>query len=189
MLSFNCVSGKLNLTDPCYDADPSDRFGVMFSVPAKRGKWFAKVEKTNGGSWGIRCASLTAYAEGFRYPMFPKFKEVGLFVDSGQLGIFDSSTYEAPKDGDEPFDFDNPKTHYEMCCHLTGSEEGYGVLANGVVSRSGYGDGCYSATLWYIEDESGTKELVKVEITFIEEEEEEDYDNWDGEDYDDGTWE
>jgi hypothetical protein len=72
---------------------------------------------------------------------------------------------------------------YGACCHLTLGEENWGVLPNGVVSSSGYGDGSYAVT--GIKNDEG--EYVAFCIVFIGNDDEEDNDDLDWGDWNETT--
>jgi hypothetical protein len=162
---FNVKSGKIRISDPCYDKD--DLLGGII-IPAKNGEWVASAEVKNT-SWDERVISLTAEFNG---PFLRLHREEeSISVDSGQAGIFDLNSYKndsCVKDvervhnqticEDEPW--------YSICCDRTLSKFQWGVIPNGVVSSSGYGDGTYEVS--YFVDKDGN--AVRIEIDFIEEE-------------------
>lgn len=167
--SFEVVSGKLVISDPCYDRGIWCA-GTLENV--RNGEWNAKADYVEVEDWGRRVAKLTAWHQDCpsdasltrRGTLF----EVG--VDSGQAGIFDDRYYQ---DGTI---LPLPKTYtaedvravwYSHCCEITLARLQAGVLPYGVVSSSGFGDGGYDC-VQYLTD-SG--EVVKVEIEFITEEE------------------
>ena len=165
---FACVSGKLRITDPCYDTSVWCS-GELDDV--KTGRWYAKIEKCNLGKWGSRIQSITAFHSTYdnndATPIIANF-EVG--VDSGQAGIFDSRYYQDASvfenEIDEDTDDKNEKW-YNRVSARTLSDERAGVIPYGAVSSSGFGDGSY--TCRYIQDENG--EVVWVSIEFITDEE------------------
>ena len=102
-------------------------------------------------------------------------------VDSGQFGFFDKDFYrndEAAKDLKKyefspDYDREEGDSWYRACCDLTLAKESWGVLPNGVVSSSGFGDGSYP--VFGEKDENG--EWIAFEVIFIGDEEDEDYDD------------
>jgi len=112
-------------------------------------------------------------------------------VDSGQCGIFDADNYPG---GNSTGEYDDKNSFYGKVCELTSNEHGeeadksipyntYGIIDGfGVVSSTGYGDGCYTA--YGIKNENG--ELIAVKIVFLEDETEKDdfYDDDDDTDED-----
>ncbi len=182
-LQFEIVSGKLNITDPCYDTNTTC---ALFNLPAVNGVWSVTGEYEDGKSWGYRIASILAVLNDISLYNFD-LKELSdnIGVDSGQCGIFDAGKY--PQNEVEAGDYDDKSSFYGKVCDLTHNEEEhevnkstpyftYGIVDNfGVASSSGYGDGCYTA--YGAKNENG--ELVAVKIVFLEEEidEEEDDDD------------
>ena len=141
--TFEVKSGAVICSDPCYKRDTWCQ-GVLKNV--KKGKWLASIVRSNEGEWGSRVAELIA-VHSVHAPIpesndwnVEKF-DVG--VDSGQAGIFDDKSY---RGGEDEYGYGG---WYDKCCDLTLKTEGghqilsAGVLEGGVVSSSGYGDGCY----------------------------------------------
>lgn len=114
-------------------------------------------------------------------------------VDSGQFGFFDKDFYrndESAKDLPKAdfgvnYDREEGDQWYRACCKLTLGEEGYGVLPNGAVSSSGYGDGSYEVR-GAIDTRDSKLEYVAFEVIFIEErtDDEEDEDDWNDSSFD-----
>ena len=108
-------------------------------------------------------------------------------VDSGQAGVFDSANYQNDEsiahltDADRLYAEDKirwpEEPWYSWCCDRTLGEAGAGIVPNGAVSSTAYGDGSYECTLV---KEDGL--VVGVIIDFVgEEEEDDDYecdDSW-----------
>jgi hypothetical protein len=182
---FDVTSGEIVCSDPCYDLDTWCQ-GI---VKARNGKWIAEVEISDEGSWGERIAGLKIYHSDIADKFLSEMGNIDLLnfsagVDSGQFGFFDRSTYrnnDSAKDL-EKYDFgtnyvkdENGDDWYRACCHLTLAEEGFGVLPNGAVSSSGFGDGSYD--VFGAKDENG--EYLYLHVVFIgEDEEDEDDDFW-----------
>jgi len=141
---FRVKSGKVVVSDPCYDRDVWCK-GIIEDV--RNGEYKAKIIcSDNTGGWGKRCFYLIAHLDSFPYPFHdnPLWEkesfEVG--VDSGQAGIYDEAEYKGGEDdyGDGGW--------YDQNCNLTSDIENKtlrlgGVLSGGVVSSSGCGDGGY----------------------------------------------
>lgn len=155
-MKFEVKSGKLILSDPCYEY-PTWCQGI---VNAKNGMWVTEVIQENG-----RIASIMAFHKGTAITM-PKLKDK-LFnapalpfiggVDSGQFGYFDFDFYRNDKsvEGLPSWDYlimGDGDIFYSVCCHITLNNL-YGVLPNGFVSCSGYGDGSY--TTFGLADKNG----------------------------------
>ena len=165
-MEFNIVSGKVNLTDPCYEPD---NICNKCNVPALNGTWIATITKLNNQEtygWGNRVESFEVCHKSVlnnthRMPMIPL--DTGFGVDSGQFGIFDASTY--LKD-----ETTEGKIWYKEICDVTLSKDQGGVIKNGTgfVSSTGYGDGEYQGYGVFIDGK-----LVYFKIVFIEYEDEE----------------
>ncbi|WP_139892830.1 SMI1/KNR4 family protein [Bacillus sp. D386] len=165
--TFTIESGKLIVTDPCYDKDEEDLQVLLLNV--KNGKWTAYVthtdeeavqnlfvyygEKKPSGRWHD-CAQAIA-------------------VDSAQAGIFDFDVFQ--KDETIPYELINThdieideasSKYYVVCCDMTDTDEQAGVVPGGAVSMSGYGDGMYEVKVKY----NIFKQVVGVMITFEDEE-------------------
>lgn len=175
--TFEMVSGVARISDPCYSKDISDTIQNV-----KRGTWEAHVIKFDEGSWGTRCGYLVAHHkdhkarhESFKWTL----TDIDVGVDSGQAGIFEEQYYKddsvvegVERMAEEIICEDDP--WYSICCDRTLCSENAGVMPYGVVSSSGYGDGCYSCSTI---TENG--EIVAIMIDFgLEEEEEEDYEEY-----------
>ena len=144
-LNFSIHSGRVAVSDPCYD-DPH-------VFPAKTGAWTASLQLNSEG----RIAELFAFAEGSE---FHDLKPIDLDfgVDSGQFGLFDDEIYISGTDFGEP-------GFYNDCCQLTIEHPYYGVVdCKGIVTSSGWGDGCYNAFGSFIDGV-----LHSFNIVFIEE--------------------
>lgn len=190
MKRFQITSGSLVCSDPCYTTDVWC-MGIVDNV--MKGTWIAEVEHGNFGGWGERIAELTICHES-RYPGYGKWEELpGSFgVDSGQFGFFDNEHYRKADSvktmkkydfgGDYLTDESDPdgEEWYHACCELTLGPESWGVLPNGVVSSSGFGDGSYG--VYGLKNDQG--EYVAFQVVFIETEEEDDLDGWGDENQD-----
>lgn len=156
--TFQVKSGKIRVSDPCYDKDET-RCSLVGVVDAVRGEWKAHVKVINEGDWGKRVSYLIAYHSKYfctRKGLWNRASfDIG--VDSGQCGIFDEKHYQ-----DEsviPFDAQFPNLRvgfaghtrwYKACCNETLKPDdteagisGSGTIPFGCVSSSGLGDGCY----------------------------------------------
>lgn len=171
---FEITSGKVVVSDPCYKLG-TWCMGTLENV--KKGKWTAKILKTNEGDWGNRVAALIATHKdkdfGYDFCKWEKQTfEVG--VDSGQAGIFDSTGFKSDDDN-----YDDPNSWYRRVCEITLADCGAGIIDNsGVASSSGYGDGGYDCS---VIKENGKIIAIMIDFGLLQEEEE-DYDE-DDEDY------
>ena len=162
---FVVASGKLIVSDPCYDTDVWCR-GELENV--LNGTWHASTVELYTGSWGRRIARLIAVHEDFVNEKMSKGQCMGfdVGVDSGQAGLFDASHY---RDDTVIPNHDNLKDKrpseiwYDHCCNITLSPLSAGVRPYGVVSSSGYGDGSYDC--FVCRNEYG--QIIRAEIEFI----------------------
>lgn len=156
MKEFEITSGKIVCSDPCYKTDVWC-MGIVDNV--ENGSWIAIADKKDMGDWGERITSLfignKQHLE--RNPKLVDyvFEDEPLNfaggVDSGQFGFFDFANYrndESAKDLEKydfgtEYDIEDGDKWYRACSNLTLGDESWGVLPNGVVSSSGFGDGSY----------------------------------------------
>ena len=187
MKTFEVVSGKMVLSDPCYELGTWCQ-GVVDNV--KNGTWVGIIEQSDEGNWGTRNSILISLNKE-EWERTPKLEYwlVGKFnterlnfdggVDSGQFGHFDYKNYRndkvaegLPKAFGDGWSVEEGDEWYRACCHITLEEEYcFGVLPFGVVSSSGYGDGSYDT--YGIRNHDG--QFVGFMTIFIGNEEEEDY--------------
>jgi hypothetical protein len=162
---FEVVSGKVCVTDPCYNRGT---WCGNFDLPAKKGKWRARIHYRDEGSWGIRVHSLFVVHENHKRP--EKYtKEDALpnsvGVDSGTAGVFCSSIY--PHVTEDEKQRENPefKKFYDACGEQSlDFPDHAGVVWNkGIVSATGYGDGGYSG--YGSKDENG--DYVSFQIYYL----------------------
>ncbi len=194
--TFEVTSGVMVCSDPCYSI-PTWCQGIVENV--KKGTWIASVIRSDEGDWGDRIAMLQVHhIDNNVEPMVNMFPMdfVG-GVDSGQFGFFDKDFYrndESAKDlpkynFSSDFDREDGDAWYRACAEKTLGDESWGVLPNGVVSTSGFGDGSYE-----IFGEKDGDEYVGFAVMFIAPELDENemgYDTCDdcGEEYPDCTCE
>lgn len=120
--TFEVTSGSISVKDPCYDAAMGSTF------PAKNGTWIGIIHISRGRS--ARVCAIEARAPG-RHGVMAEVCEEG--VDSGQMGVFDSSKADASVEDD-----------YEDICTMTLKTPYGGIIKQyGVVSGTAYGDGTY----------------------------------------------
>jgi hypothetical protein len=168
--NFEVKSGVMVCSDPCYSLD-TWCMGIVENV--KNGTWLASIETSDEGDWGVRIATLEVRHNDFKDTNLKFVDELPFTggVDSGQFGFFDKEFYrndESAKDlpkygfGDE-FDKESGDIWYRACCDLTLGKERWGVLPNGVVSSSGYGDGSYGV----FGEKNAEGEYVAFKVVFI----------------------
>ncbi len=173
--SFEVVSGKLMVSDPCYKRG-TRLHGTIDNV--KNGKWRATIVSEPGSRYIASLLVEHTSIAGEVYSMWSTQTDFNVGVDSGQAGFFDDAHYKNDSDvseyqwvnADRKICEDDP--WYSMCCDATCYHENNArVIPFGAVSMSGYGDGLYHCH--YYKNEQG--EVVAAEITFIREEEDDDY--------------
>jgi len=160
MTEFEVVSGKIRVTDPCYDRECP---GTAV-VPAKNGLWSVEEETKKFGCWGERVTRITATHPDHRErysPLGNEDKNIG--VDSGQAGFFCESVYPEGETGE----YDDKKSFYGKCCEATEGMSGGVVMGKGYVSSSGFGDGEYELDVYGI----GGK-ATRLVLTFVGEDDE-----------------
>lgn len=144
---------EVMVSDPCYSNDIWCQKKLTNVLP---GEYVVTVDKKYTGDWGNRCSTLMVIHKDY-VDKDIKWKcrvRGNIGVDSGQCGIFSMDTFR--KDGLEVTipettinrDFFLPVREpgddfYLKMCKLTLSDQLWGSYENGVVSRSGYGDGGY----------------------------------------------
>lgn len=206
MVSFEVESGRLVVSDPCYD---KETWCGAYGLPAQNGKWVGFATYSDEGDWGIRVECITAHVRGLKpeYLNWTKLtQEFG--VDSGQMSIVDERYYpEEPGEDDKFYAGGWGATLSDVCFGAVTAkrirpdqldmverikvhegkdfnEEIWQVDHRcGVVSSTGYGDGGYIGEGVY----GAHDELVAVRVIFLNEQkygyqvEDESYDDEDTE--------
>lgn len=154
--TFTVKSDKLVVSDPCYERGTRCQ---KILDNASRGTWEARVEMiTDGlfGGSGKRVAKLIVQREASSVAEWGHLK--GLGVDSGQMSIFCDSAYPQSETGE----YGDDDSFYGKVCN---ANAGFGgLLENGVVTSSGYGDGGYDGRV----GKNSAGEIVAIEVTFID---------------------
>lgn len=163
--TFVLTGTRLRVTDPCYTRDTWCKGVVNRALP---GVWRASVKHVNTGDFGIRVSELVVQHETFTNVPPSAWHQMpfDIGVDSGQAGIFDEERYPTGDTGD----YGDLNTFYGRACERTGGSqvvEQAGVVAEGAVSSSGFGDGSY--TCWTHLNADDQVDAVK--IVFITEDE------------------
>ncbi|MGZ9819722.1 SMI1/KNR4 family protein [Peribacillus simplex] len=166
--TFTIESGKLIVTDPCYQVDEEDLQIILSNV--KNGRWTASISYTPEE---VVESLLVFYGE-----KKPSGKwhdcDKSIGVDSAQAGIFDLAIFGR----DEAIQYEVKNVHdieidevglkyYVACCDVVASDAQGGVVPSGAVSMSGYGDGMYEVKVKY----NFSKQVVGVMIDFGDDEE------------------
>lgn len=188
---FLISSGKVVVTDPCYD---KDTWCNKKLDNVAKGWWCANVTQAKVNGFGNRICEIEAelvkrpsnYSinkkEGVLIHTERILKDIqnkddewelvdcGIGVDSGQAGFFDLEHFkeegivpEELKKSINKLGFIEPNEQwYGMSCVKTLSTAGWGIIPFGAVSRSGYGDGAYSLYIKKFLDE-----IIAMKIVFI----------------------
>ncbi|PFN82201.1 SMI1/KNR4 family protein [Bacillus sp. AFS076308] len=145
--TFMVESGKLIVTDPYYKVDEEAELQIVL-LNVKNGNWTASISYTPDE---VVKNLFVFYGE--KKPSGKWHvcdKQIG--VDSAQAGIFDFKTFGR----NEAIQFDE----------VVASDAQGGVVSDGAVSMSGYGDGMYEVKVKY----NISKKVVGVMIDFVDEE-------------------
>ena len=176
------LGNKVHISDPCYSTDVWCRMTVDNVEP---GVYNAFVDISDEGNWGNRVARLVIFHESLtveELALDECLNTIG--VDSGQAGFFSDESYRNDTIADRIvvptgewsglgiMDEPGDKWYDKMCALTINEPERWGAYAEGVVSRSGYGDGMYPV---YAQVNSLGK-IVAMEIEFIGPEDEEEDD-------------
>ena len=169
---FEIKSGVVVCSDPCYEI-PTWTQGIIDNV--KNGNWAHYIIENEDG----RVSTLVVHHSNYDLTDITKLgvDHIGSYgVDSGQFGFFDKVSYRnddsavgLPKVDWDHQDDEDGYEWYKACAKQTLSDESYGLVPNGIVTSSGYGDGVYPV--------SGAKnsdgEYVAFSVNFLLKEEEE----------------
>lgn len=175
--TFELTNESVIISDPCY----------------KKGTWCqGKLEKVKTGTWNTvvieeddegLIAELIVYHDKIDKisDLDGKWDEqpFNIGVDSGQAGFFqedkyrnDSTSLDLPVYFMDEEEKEEGERWYGVCCNITLSKMQAGVLEGGAVSSTGYGDGGYA--LYTVEQDN---EIVAMKIIFIEEDNDDEYDD------------
>lgn len=149
---------EVMVSDPCY-TEPTWCQIKLKNVKPGRYRSFHKEHDT--GFAGVRSSMIMVVHEDHMEDVHRWKKHSGeVGVDSGQAGIFSYDTYrkdglemEVPTIGYDGRNFDwldsisrdgEGEDWYKKMCKITLTDTGWGTYSNGLVSRSGFGDGGYS---------------------------------------------
>lgn len=165
--TFTVESGKVIVTDPCYQIDEEDELQIILTN-VKNGKWTAYISYTDEEV----VESLYIYYDGKKPSGKWHVCEKVIGVDSAQAGIFDLATF--GRDENIHFEVENVHNieideeglkYYVACSDIVSTDAQGGVVPGGAVSMSGYGDGLYEVKVKY----NMLKEVVGVIIYFDDE--------------------
>lgn len=160
MTASTITLGKeVMVSDPCY-TEPTWCQVKLDDV--KPGIYNAYHKEHDSGDWGVRSSMLLVIHQDHTEDELEWDQEDGeVGVDSGQAGIFSYETYrkdglqmEVPTVGYDGRSFEWLDSlsradevggdWYTKMCKKTLTTDGWGTYDQGIVSRSGFGDGSYS---------------------------------------------
>ncbi len=167
--TFTVDSGKLIVTDPCYQVDEEEEEMQIILSNVKKGTWTTFISYNHEE---VVKSLLIFYGEKkLKGKWHHCDKLIG--VDSAQAGIFDLTAFGR----EDAIHFEVKNVHgieindvglkyFVACSDMVASEAQGGVVPGGAVSMSGYGDGMYEVKVKY----NISKEVVGVMIDFGDEE-------------------
>lgn len=159
--TFQIENGVV-ISDPCYEFNVDEYkkgLDIMKYFPKQYvmiGEWNGYVKYDDeSGRVAILRTSHSSITDEETNNMEWQLCKGTLGVDSGQLGVFDSKYFKDDNIvGDYPLAKyitnlnEKGQRFYAMCCQQTYDEKNpkkrAGIIPFGVVSSSGYGDGCYN---------------------------------------------
>lgn len=147
------LSNEVMVSDPCYVVPTWCQHKLTNVLP---GEYHCQAVKFQDLMWGNRCSFIIAVHKDFNTEDKLNWRKVAVAdigVDSGQAGIFSMETYRKDEvfvHGQSNFSKmygshkdDGGEEWYGHMCDMTLGELGWGTYPNGIVSRSGIGDGSY----------------------------------------------
>ena len=154
--------GSFKVADKIVVSDPCNEYGEVGTVILDNvlaGKYIATAEEVNNRI----CALYISHAN-FKNCILESEKVGYIGVDSGQAGFFDLDFFHKNHGGE----VGDLNSFYGLACAITLSPKQAGVIKKrGVVSSSGFGDGCYD--VYVCKNEAG--KIVAASLFFIEAEE------------------
>lgn len=158
--TINIESGKVYATDPCYSTDT----WCQKLVNVKAGKYICRAVISDEGDWGKRISELSISHIDNPKNLGKYILSNNIGVDSGQCGFFEKEYYEEFHNGHFIDENDKDKEWYDKVCNITLNGDMCGCVEDkGVVSESGYGDGCYTLYAGY----NSKDEIVALRVRFI----------------------
>ena len=149
------VADEIIVADPCYDYD---NLGTLILDNVLSGKYIATAEVVKN-----LVVALHISPSYFKNDILESESVGYIAVDSGQAGFFDLDFFRNNQGGE----VGDLNSFYGLACSITLSPKQAGVIKKrGVVSSSGFGDGCYD--VYVSRDEVG--KIVAASVFFIEEE-------------------
>lgn len=144
------VNGEIGVGDPCY-ARPD-----CLVLDAVSGPWAGYVMLRDEGNGRTSVAELIAVCQRYNGDIedISDAETIGIAgVDSGQMVIASADDFPTERE-------------YDAVCRA--HTKAGGLIHNGVVSTSGYGDGGYDV---YVDREKGRGKISAVRVVFIRDEE------------------
>lgn len=162
-VDFKNLSGKMRLTDPCYDL----RSLYAKTVEVEPGEWIAIISKDfDGFVWRVEVFARSFWSENRRLPCKAVLAVGGFAVDSGQFGFFDLNYFPKKSKDSKEFDWLNKSGFYRKVCDANKVGHGRCVADDGtvfgIVTSSGEGDGCYDVRGWQVDGR-----YVGFDVSFI----------------------
>ena len=149
------VGNKIQVCDPSYNFGDS---GTLILENVFNGKYLATIEYEDDLISSIHICHKNFFND------ILEFENIGFIsVDSGQAGFFDFNLFIKNHGGT----FDDSNSFYGSACAITSSPLQAGIINNfGVVSSSGFGDGCYNVFVAKNDD----NKIIAAYISFISQE-------------------
>lgn len=137
------LSNEVMVSDPCYTVPTWCQHKLTDVLP---GEYQCTVQKFNDRHWGKRCSFIIVVHKDYNTEDKLNWRKLpfDIGVDSGQAGIFSMETYR----NNEVFVTGSRKENdgeewYRNISDFTLDTPFWGTYPNGIVSRSGCGDGGY----------------------------------------------
>ena len=147
------LKDSVYITDPCHEVGTWCQ-GLVTNIMPGEYRCIRRMTEDTVFNTTFRVAQIRVIRIGYEAANL-KYKKLPITVgvDSGQAGIFNKDYYEKNQPNED---------WYEKICEIT-DENHFGVINDeGVVSRSGYGDGSYRAYAAY-----ANGKIVGIKIYFI----------------------
>lgn len=182
--TFNQETNTIIISDPSYGFDKENYKKEIMNLNliiqnVKQGKWNTFIAIDNKTNLISRLFAI--YNTKIHYITSQnKWKQFGcVCVDSGQLGLYDIKNYrnDSITENYKLWSFINideiGEKWYAMNCEITlNNPECAGVVPNGAVARSGYGDGIYDVytlTETVTTPNSSMNQVIGINVVFIDE--------------------
>lgn len=159
METLNITSGKLFISDPCYNVNPEKNELLTICKQAKNGKWNVYTDGRKG--------AIAKYSK-FLYIDTDTITLTTCSVDSGQISFFDYGFYTENYDekDDECTNWYNEESIYRKICNNSENQD-ISSFGNSVTVTNFGGDGDYDVELYFDKN----NECILVHIHFYEDDE------------------